>query len=341
VNAIVFYEHGGPEVLRYGPYPTPEPEPGEALVKVGAVALNHLDIFVRQGMPGVHTPLPHITGGDVAGTVAALGEGVTSAQVGDRVLIDPAFNCGRCEYCMAGEVPRCLKGATLGEDVDGGLAEYVKVPAQNLIPLPEGLGMVDAAALPIAYGTAWRMMVTRAALRPMETVYIVGSGGVSVASLQIAKMAGARVIMSVGDDHKLKKAEALGADLVFNYRRDNAVEKVRVFTKKRGADIVVDSVGQSTWAESQMCLGKGGRLVCCGATTGFELATDARYLFWREQSLIGSNGWTHGEMVALLGAVGRGQVKPVVERVYDLKDAAQAEADLDQKGAFGKLVLVP
>jgi alcohol dehydrogenase len=341
VNAVAFYEHGGPEVLHFGPYPTPEPRPGEALVRVGAVALNRLDIFVRQGMPGVRTPLPHITGGDVAGTVEALGPGAHGFGPGDRVLVDPAFGCGRCEYCVAGEVPRCLHGATLGEEVDGGLAEYVRVPAANLLPLPERLDMVEAASLPIAYGTAWRMLLTRGGLRPMETVYIVGSGGVSVAALQIARMAGARVIISVGDDEKAAKAEALGADLVFNHRKADAVKTVREFTRKRGADVVVDSVGRATWAQSQVCLGKGGRLVTCGATTGFDLASDARYLFWREQSLIGSNGWTRGELTALLAAVGRGAVKAVVERVYALADAARAERDLEARGAFGKLVLVP
>jgi alcohol dehydrogenase len=341
VNAVAFHEHGGPEVLRYGPYPTPEPGSGEVRVRVGAVALNRLDIFVRQGMPGVQTPLPHISGGDVAGTVELLGPGVEGVALGDRVLIDPAFACGQCEYCLAGEVPRCLHGATLGEEVDGGLAEYVRVPAGNLLPLPEGLDVLEAAALPIAYGTAWRMLLTRAALRPTETVYIVGSGGVSVAALQIARMAGARVIISVGDDDKVAKAEALGADLVFNHRATDAVQAVRAFTRKRGADVVVDSVGRATWAQSQLCLGKGGRLVTCGATSGFELKTDARYLFWREQSLIGSNGWTRGELRALLDAVGRGRVQPIVEHVYALADAARAERDLEAHGAFGKLVLVP
>ena len=334
-----FHQHGGPQVLRWDDVPTPSPGPGEVRIQVKALGLNHLDIFVREGMPGVETPLPHITGGDVAGTVDAVGEDVEGLAAGDAVLVNPALNCGECEYCIAGDTPLCLHSRTLGEEVDGGMAEYIVVPACHCLHMPLGLAFEEAACLPIAYGTAWRMLITRGGLRPMETVLIMGSGGVSVAALQIARLCGARVIMAVGSEEKAKRAEALGAELAFSYRDKDVVRTVRQHTHKRGADMVVDSVGTATWQASQLALGKGGRLVCCGATTGYELTTDARYLFVREQSLIGSNGWTDRELRDMLAAVGSGRVKPVIDRTYPVTEAAVAEEYLEHSGAFGKVVL--
>ncbi|HEX7127578.1 MAG TPA: zinc-binding dehydrogenase [Thermodesulfobacteriota bacterium] len=344
MRAIVMHRHGGPEVLVLETsWPVPEPGPGEILVQVKACALNFLDIFTREGMPGEPTPLPHITGGDVAGVVAAVGPGVATPAVGDRVVLDPNWGCGVCEYCRDGETSRCLRNHMLGELDPGGLAEYVKVPASQAIAIPQGYGFDEAACLPITFGTAWRMVVTRAGTRPGDTVVVLGAGGgVAIAAIQIAKLLGARVIATASTDEKLERARALGADDLINYVTDAEWDTtVRRLTGKRGADVIVETVGQSTWERSIRALGKGGRLVTSGATSGPIGATDIRYLFRREQHVLGSNGWTHNELRRVTGLAFAGRLRPVIDRVLPLEQTAEGERALERRQVFGKVVIRP
>jgi NADPH:quinone reductase-like Zn-dependent oxidoreductase len=344
MRAIVMHRHGGPEVLTLEPaWPRPEPGPGEIAVEVHACALNYLDIFTRQGMPGEPTPLPHITGGDIAGVVAAVGEGVDWPRVGERVLLNPAWGCGRCEYCRAGETPRCLRGHMLGELDPGGLAEYVKCPAGQAIPVPDGYALDLAACLPVAWGTAWRMVITHARPQPDETVVVLGAaGGVGLASVQIAKLTGARVIALASSDEKLGRVKTYGADDLINYAADPDWDAtVRRLTGKRGADVIIETVGEATWARSIRALGKGGRLVTSGATSGPIGPTDIRYLFRREQRLMGSNGWTHDELLRVAALAFRGTLRPAVDRVLPLARTAEGEQLLERRQVVGKIIVRP
>ncbi|GIO54066.1 hypothetical protein BK138_03665 [Paenibacillus rhizosphaerae] len=326
MKAALILEHGDRNNVVVGDYPKPEAGHGEVLVRVKAVSLNHLDIFVRRGIPGRKLELPHISGGDVAGVVEEIGSGVTNVNPGDRVLIDP-------------HIPG--KGA-LGEDTTGGLAEYVKVPAINLIPLPEDISFDEAAALPIAYGTAWRMLITQGRLQANETIVILGaSGGVGNAAVLIAKLAGARIIAAAGSDSKAEKLKELGADHVINYSKTDFSKEVWALTDKQGADIVVDYTGKATWPQSIKATRKGGRILTCGATTGFEAVTDLRYVWVREISIIGSNGWGEGDLHTLLDLVSRKKLKPVIDRVLPLEEIREAHRLIEEREFFGKIIIHP
>ncbi len=343
MRALVIHRHGGSDVLTLErEWPRPVPGPGEILVKVKACALNFLDIFTREGMPGEVTPLPQITGGDVAGVVHAAGDGVVRPAVGDRVLLDPSWGCGTCEYCRAGHRPRCLRPRMLGERDPGGLAEYVKCPAAQAIALPHGYSFDDAACLPVTFGTAWRML-RRASVETDDVVVVLGAGGgVAIAAIQIAKLMGARVIATASTDEKLARACELGADHVINYVVQPEWDTVvRGLTGKRGADVIVETVGAPTWAQSIRALGKGGRLVTCGATGGPIGQTDIRYLFRREQALIGSNGWTHNELLRVASLAFQGKLRPVIDRVLPLERAAEGEIALERREVFGKVIIHP
>lgn len=317
MRAVVIHEHGGPEVLTLEErWPRPVAADGEVLVEVKACALNHLDIFVRRGMPGVHTPLPHISGGDVAGIVAATGE---------RVLVDPL-------------VP---EGA-IGEHRQGAMCEFVVVPAANVIPLPDDVDFEEAAALPIAYGTAWKMLVDRGRVQLGETVLVLGaSGGVGTACVQIAKLAGATVYAGTGSQGKVAELTALGADEVVDTSGDDWGRALWQLTGKQGVDVVVDYSGQATWPTSIRSLRHGGRILCCGATSGYEAVTDLRYVWTREETIIGSDGWTREALLALLELVRRQRIRPVIDRVVPLEQAREAEEALERREVFGKVVLVP
>jgi alcohol dehydrogenase len=344
MRALVIHRHGGPEVLTLEPqWPRPEPGPGEIVVEVRACALNFLDIFTREGMPGEPTPLPHITGGDIAGLVQGVGPDVRHPRVGDRVVLDPAWGCGACEYCREGAMQRCLRGHMLGEMDPGGLAEYVKAPASLAIPVPETYSLDLAACLPVAWGTAWRMVVTRARPKPTEVVLVLGAGGgVGLAAVQIAKLLGARVIATASTDAKLARIAEFGADHLINYVTDADWDvTVRALTAKRGADVVVETVGTSTWERSIRALGKDGRLVTSGATSGPIGATDIRYLFRREQKLMGSNGWTHNELLRVASLAFQGRLTPVIDRVLPLARAAEGEIALERRQVFGKVIIHP
>lgn len=326
MRAIVIHEHGGRDKLRLDQdVPTPHAGRGEVVVKVHACGLNHLDIFVRRGMPGRQTPLPFISGGDIAGTVAEIGPGLAGLTVGDRVVVDPAVEHG-----------------AIGEDVPGGLAEYALVPAANIIPLPDTVSFDAAAAVPIAYGTAWRMLITRGHVQPMEHVLVLGaSGGVGTACVQIAKMVGCIVYAAASREDKLAKLRGLGADHLINYREGEFDREVWRLTNKRGVDVVVDYTGAATWVRSLRSLRKGGRLLTCGATTGYDPQTDIRYIWGRELTILGSDGWTREELRAVLQAIWSGRIHPVIDRVLPLAQTAEGERLLEDREVIGKVIIHP
>ena len=326
MRAIVIHEHGGRDKLTLEPdWPTPRAGAGWVVVRVHACSLNHLDVFVRRGMPGKRTPLPFISGGDIAGTIAEVGPEVSGVGVGERVLVDPAIDHG-----------------AIGEDAPGGLAEFALMPAANLIPLPDSISFDQAASLPIAYGTAWRMLRTRGSVRAGEHVLILGaSGGVGTACVQIAKMAGCVVYAAASTDDKLARLRALGADHLINYQNGDFDREVWRLTNKRGVDVVVDYTGAETWVRSLRSLGRGGRLLTCGATTGYDPKTDIRYIWTRELTIVGSDGWSRSDLLALLDATRAGRIRPVIDRVLPLAQTAEGERLLEDREVFGKIVIHP
>jgi NADPH:quinone reductase-like Zn-dependent oxidoreductase len=340
MKAITFHQPGGPEVLRYEEIEDPVPGPGEAVVRVRACALNHLDLIVRGRGPAAGLPLPHIAGADAAGIVAGLGPGVTGIGHGAAVVINPALSCGLCRYCRAGEQSLCARFGILGRDARGAMAGFVVVPAANLYPLPAGLSFVQAAAAPLVSMTAWRMLITKAQVRPGESVLVVGAGGgVATAAIQVAKLAGATVYATTGGPEKARRARELGADQVIDYRAVDVVAAVMDLTGSEGADVVVDSVGAATWEASLRCLGKGGRLVTCGATTAPIAPMDIRFMWRKQISLHGSTMANHHEFATVMGLLAAGKLHPVVDRVFPLSQARDAEIYLESASQFGKVVL--
>ena len=340
MKAILFHQHGGPEVLQYTDAPTPSLRANEVLVRVRACALNHLDLWVRGGLPNVPIPLPHIPGSDIAGEIAEIGADVTTVKVGQKVVLAPGVSCGKCVACIAGLDNRCRQFSNLGYMIDGGCAELVSAPEVNCLPFPENLSYEQAAAVPLVFQTAWHMLVGRAELQPGEDVLILGAGsGVGSAAIQIAKFFGARVITTAGTDEKLAKARELGADHVINHKSQKIREEVRRITGKRGADVVFEHVGTATWDDSLASLAPSGRLVTCGATTGYDAKVDLRFLFSRQLSLLGSYMGTKSELRTVMKLVAEGRLKPIVDRVFPLAEAAAAHAYLESGAQFGKVVL--
>jgi len=340
MKAIVFHQHGGPEVLKYEDAPEPQVRANEVLVRVRACALNHLDLWVRQGLPNVPIPLPHIPGSDVAGEVTKIGAEVTTVTVGQKVVLAPLVSCGKCPACLAGLDNRCRQATNLGYLIDGGCAEFVRVPEVNCLPYPERLSFEEAASVPLVFQTAWHMLVSRAELQPGEDVLVLGAGsGVGIAAIQIAKFFGARVIATTGSDGKLQKARQLGADHVINHKTQKIREEIRRITNKRGVDVVFEHVGTATWDDSVASLALSGRLVTCGATTGYDAKIDLRFLFSRQLSLLGSYMGVKSELHTVMKLVSAGRLNPVVDRVFPLAEAAAAHAYLESGAQFGKVVL--
>jgi len=340
MKAVIFSEHGGPEVLRYTEVPEPPIGPNEVLVRVRACALNHLDLWIRRGMPGISIPLPHILGSDISGDVAKTGAEVSGVKTGEKVLLLPGISCGHCAQCAAGKDSQCRGYTLFGYMVDGGYAEYVKAPAVNVIPMPPNLSYEEAAAVPLVFLTAWHMLITRADLKPAEEVLVLGAGsGVGSAAIQIAKVTGARVIATAGSDEKLAKAKELGADETILHSRQDIAAEVKRLTNRRGVDVVFEHVGEVTWEKSIRSLAVGGRLVTCGATTGYEGKIDIRYLFTRQLSILGSYMGGKPELLAVLELVARRAVKPVIDKVFPLAQAAEAHRHLESREQFGKVVL--
>jgi NADPH:quinone reductase-like Zn-dependent oxidoreductase len=340
MKALFFEKHGGNEVLQYGERPTPEPRAGEVRVRIRAAALNHLDIFVRNGIPDV--PLPQIPGADGSGTVDRLGEGVEGLSVGDRVLVQPGLYDNVCEFCRRGEQSLCVKFAIVGEHVPGTFAEFVVLPARNLFPIPERLSFEQAAAFPLTFQTAWRMLIGRARVQPGETVLVHGGGGgVGQAAIRIARFAGATVVATTSGPQKAAHLKAAGAAHVIDYRAEDPSKAVRALTGKRGVDVVVDSVGEKTWMTSLRAAANGGRIVTCGATTGPNPKEEIRLIFWKQLSILGSTMANDREFRLLLATVGAGALDPVIDQVFPLSRAVEAYERMETGEMLGKILLVP
>jgi NADPH:quinone reductase-like Zn-dependent oxidoreductase len=342
MHAVFFREHGGVEKLEYGYQPKPIPGHGEALVQVKACALNHLDIWTRQGMPGVKIHLPHILGCDIAGVVVKTGHGAHGIPVGKKVVLAPGFGCGRCHSCRIGWDSLCDEYKIMGFQINGGYAEYVKAPARNLIPISKEWTFEEWASVPLVFLTAWHMLVTRAGLKKGESVLIHAAGsGVGSAAIQIAKYLGARVFTTVGSDEKIKRAKALGADEVINYERKDFSLEIKHLSRGRGVDVVFEHIGPATFAKSLASLARKGRLVTCGVTSGPMVNLDLRFLFVRQLSVFGSYMGGIKELHTVLRLVRKKKLRPVVDKVFPLNQAREAQARMLERQNFGKIVLTP
>ena len=342
MRAIVIRQHGGPEVLGVSEVPDPTPGPGEVVVRVRACALNHLDLWIRQGLPGAPFHLPRITGADVAGNIHAVGAGVDDLELGAPVMVMPGISCGHCARCVSGADHLCPDYGILGEHTDGGLAELVCVPRANIIAKPKRFTYEEAAAVSLTFLTAWHMLVGRAELRAGETVLIqAGGSGVGSAAIQIARFFGARIITTAGSDDKLEQARALGADHTINYKTQDFVAETKRLTGRKGVDVVFEHVGGETFERSMRALSLAGRLVTCGATTGPKVGIDLRHVFFKSQSILGSTMGSKGEYHQLVRLYEAGHFEPVVDRVVPLEKIAEAHEALEQRDVFGKLVVTP
>jgi len=342
MKAVIFRQHGGPEVLEYADAPEPQIKANEVLVEVRACALNHLDVWARGGLPGIEIPLPHILGNDIAGVVREVGELVDWVRAGDEVLLQPGVSCGHCIECLSGRDNLCPQYDIIGYRRDGGYAELVAAPGVNVLPKPANLSWAEAAALPLVTLTAWHMLVTRARVEPGEDVLIHAAGsGVGSIGIQIAKLRGARVIATAGSDEKLAKARALGADEVVNYTNADWAREVRRLTEKRGVDVVFEHTGAATWPGSISALAQNGRVVTCGATSGYDARTDLRQVFYRHLNLLGSFMGSKAELIEALKFIARGQIRAVVDETLPLAEARRAHEQMQNRAQFGKLVLVP
>jgi NADPH:quinone reductase-like Zn-dependent oxidoreductase len=340
MKAAIIHEFGGPEVLRYEDVPDPQLRKDQILIRVKACALNHLDLWVRKGLPGVK--LPHILGSDIAGEIVEVGEYITGFQPGQRVLLAPMHFCNHCEQCVAGRQNLCREFTVLGNAVDGGNCELIAVPAVNVIPIPDSLGFNEAASVPLVFLTAFHMLTGRASIRPGNTVLVLGANsGVGIAAIQIAKLFNATVIATAGDDRKIQKARKLGADYVIDHYQQKIGDEARRITNKAGVDIVIEHVGAATWNESMKALKPGGTLVTCGATSGPQASFDLRFLFARHLALLGSYMGTMGELHEVLKLVFSGKLRPVVDSTFPMRDIRAAHEYLEQSRMFGKVVLNP
>jgi NADPH:quinone reductase-like Zn-dependent oxidoreductase len=342
MKAVRIHQHGGPETLTYEDAPEPQIKPDEILLRVRACALNHLDLFVRNGIPGMKIAMPHILGSDIAGEVVRAGEWCRRVQPGWRVLLSPTVSCRQCPQCMAGRDNFCRNYALFGAAIDGGNTELMAAPEYAVIRIPDEMSFEQAAAAPLVFLTAWHMLIGRAQLAPGEDVLVLAaSSGVGSAAIQIARLFQCRVIATAGGEEKMAKAKDLGADYVIDHYRQDISAEVKRVTSRRGVDVVFEHVGAATWQKSVESLAPGGRLVTCGATTGFEAKIDLRFLFSKQFSLLGSFMGTMGDLNQVLQFVFRGQLKPVIDRVYPLAEIRAAHERLENKEQFGKVVVVP
>lgn len=339
-EAMVMMQTGGPEVLERREIELPPPGPREVRVRVRAVALNHIDLWGRRGLPHFRYEFPHRLGADIAGEVEELGPGASGAKVGDKVLVNPGLSCGVCERCLHGEDAFCRAYRILGENTQGGYSRHLNVPDANLLPHPTSLSFEQAAALPLCFLTAWQMVVRRGQLRSGQTVLVQAAGsGVSSAAIQIAKMLGARVLTTTSTDEKANRAKALGADEVINYTTQDFVPEIKRLTQKRGVDLVIEHVGGEVLAKSILATASGGRVVTCGATSGFTPQIDLRHVFFRQVAIVGSTMGSKGDLFEILRHVEAGRLRPVVDRVMPLWDAVSAHRLLEERKVFGKIVL--
>ncbi len=339
-EGMVMLRTGGPEVLERKTFELAEPGAREVRVRVRAVALNHIDIWARKGLPHFKYDFPHRLGADIAGVVDAVGAGVTNVKVGDEVVVNPGISCGACEKCLTGQDPLCRSYKILGENTQGGYARHIVVPDANMLPKPKRLSFTQAAAVPLCFLTAWQMVVRKAQVRIGQTVLVQAAGsGVSSAAIQIAKMLGARVLATTSTDEKAERARLLGADEVINYTTHDFVAECKRITEKKGVDVVIDHVGGEVLAKSIVAAAWGGRVVTCGATAGFTPTIDLRHVFFRQVELLGSTMGPKGDLFGILRLVEEGKLVPVVDRVLPLWSAVEAHRVLEERKAFGKVVL--
>jgi NADPH:quinone reductase-like Zn-dependent oxidoreductase len=342
MKAAVFHEHGGPEKIVYQEMPDPEPGPYDVLVRVRAAALNHLDLWMRRGLPGYNLPLPHTSGNEGAGEVLKPGLCVQNWKEGDRVLITPAWSCGRCEYCTSNQDSMCREYGMLGVKRPGVFSEMAAVPADTLYPFPSNLSYEEAASVPLVFLTAWHMLVTRAGIRAGEDVLVQSAGsGVGIAAVQIAKLHQARVFATASTDEKLEKAAQLGADILINYKQKDFAEEIRKATGKRGVDIIFEHTGQEHFQKNILSLARNGRLVTCGATSGPNAQVDLRYIYSRQLSIVGSYMGGRRDMLEVLRFVSAGRLKPVIDSVFPLSELRKAEEKMEDRNVFGKIVVKP
>lgn len=335
-------EHGGREALLHEKVEDPVPRADEVLVEVRATGVNHLDIWVRKGVPGHRFPLPLIPGNEISGVVLETGECVENVSAGEEVVLAPGVSCGHCIACRSGRDHHCRKYGILGESRHGGYAERIVVPRDNVLPKPANLSFEQAASLPLVFMTAWHMLIGRASLRPGETVLVhAGGSGVGSAAIQVAKLWNARVITTAGSDEKLRRAALLGADHLINYNEENFARKVKEITGGKGVDVVFEHVGTDTWEGSLRSLAWQGRLVTCGATTGADASINLRHLFFKSLSILGSTMGSRAELMEVLTHVEGGRLKPTVDRTLPLADAAEAHRLIEEREVFGKIVLLP
>ncbi|MGH7492418.1 MAG: zinc-binding dehydrogenase [bacterium] len=340
MKAVYFNTYGDESVLQYGEWPDPECHAQQVLVEIKACALNHLDLWVRRGIPGSMLKLPHILGSDISGVVTAIGELVTHVKAGDEVIVSPGVSCGRCEWCLTGFDNNCRHYGVIGEHLPGGYAQFIAVPGTNVVAKPANLNFFEAAAFPLTFLTSWHMLVAQCQVRPGEVVLILAAGsGVGVAAVQIAKLHGATVIAAAGSDEKLERVRALGADFLINYEKESFRDAALRITQRRGVDVIFEHVGEKTWPESIKTLARGGRLVTCGATTGYNAMTDLRYLFSKNLKIYGNLMGSKGELLRIVEFVKSGKLKPVIDRVLPLEQAREAHRLLAQREQFGKVVL--
>ena len=340
MKAVRIHEFGGPEVLRYEDVSDPKPRKDQVLIRVKSCAMNHLDLWVRKGLPGVK--LPHILGSDISGEIVEVGEYVTRLRSGQRVLLAPMHFCNHCAYCTSGRQNQCAEFTVLGNRVDGGNCELMAVPAVNVIPIPDSLGFDQAASVPLVFLTAFHMLTGRASIRPGQTVLVLGANsGVGIAAIQIAKLFNATVIATAGDDRKMQRAHELGADHVINHYQQKISDEVKKITNREGVDIVFEHVGASTWDESMKSLKPAGTVVTCGATTGPNVGIDLRFVYSRQLSVLGSYMGTMGELYEVLKHVFSGRLNPVIDRTFALKDIRAAHEYMEKSQMFGKIVLNP
>ena len=342
MDAVVLHEHGGPEVLVLESIDIPEPGPREVRVAVKAVALNHLDLWVRRGGPAFRLDYPHRLGADIAGVIDALGPGVDDLEVGSKAVVNPGLSCGVCQSCLGGSDNLCRSYRILGENAQGGYGQFVVVPRRNIAEFPGELSFACAAAVPLTFMTAWQMLVKKARIKPGQVVLIQGAGsGVGVAAIQIARLFNAQVIATAGSDAKLAKARELGADETINYRTQDFVAEVKKLTGKRGVDVVFEHVGGDTFARSIKATKNGGRIVTCGATSGPRPQIDLVHVFFRQIEILGSTMGSKADMIEALGHVAAGRMRPVVHSELPLAEAVRAHQLLEERQAFGKVVLIP
>jgi NADPH:quinone reductase-like Zn-dependent oxidoreductase len=341
LKAVRIHEHGGVDKLCYEEAENPRiSHPNEVIVKLRAASLNHIDIWVRLGVTGMAIPMPHILGGDGAGVIVEVGREVKTVKIGDSVCLYLFSGCGECDFCLSHRDFLCINVRALGERLDGTYAEYVKVPEENCFPIPAGMSFAEAAAFPLVFVTVWRMLITNAQLKPGETILLIGiGGGVAGAALQIAKQIGAQVIVTSGSDEKLELARKYGAAHMINHRKRDFLQEVRALTENRGVDVVLDCVAGEVWQKSLCALAKGGRLVTCGATAGGTPETDLTPIFTNHLKIFGSTLGSREEFRQLLSFLAASKIKPIIDEVFPLSEAAAAQRRMEEAKQFGKIVL--